>query len=259
MRFALAREHRDFFNAHHLIQFEGMIPPNELEELNGYIDKALSDRLKIASYQLKNQQGHRLFDVGRDLWRVNMSLRKIVLDPQLAKIAGELVRRRDLRIGYDQYLPGFSPYLTQQDQKYTKLLNESHPLDQSSCVSQVACGLLICLSASEEKVIESLPAENSVEPIDSLDPVSLEPIAPLTPQVFGTVPGSITYFTPDYPIPYPILKERQGCRYLLIVYVESTAQYLFEERDYNGHELKHLGYVFGDKLNDKLNPIVLRK
>jgi len=47
-------------------------------------------------------------------------------------------------------------------------------------------------------------------------------------------------------------------RYLMLVYTHPTAIYYLEEKDPKTHHLKSLGYVFGDRLNDKLNPIVYR-
>lgn len=46
--------------------------------------------------------------------------------------------------------------------------------------------------------------------------------------------------------------------YFLIGYGDQHSQYLYEERDPQLHFLKSLGYVFGDKLNDELHPILLR-
>lgn len=46
--------------------------------------------------------------------------------------------------------------------------------------------------------------------------------------------------------------------YLLIVWADRGAQYLFQPKDPYTHTLKKLGYVFGDKLQDKWHSVVVR-
>lgn len=236
MKFALAKDHHDFFKKHHLIEFEGLIPPIQLNGLNEALDKALAERLDIASYQIKNQNSQKLFLAGRDLWRVNERLKKIVLNPQFAAFASELVHTRPLRIGYDQYLQGVHATLAHPEHQdaYALLLKDSRSLAQTSCLTGIACGLMICLS--------SPPKEETSTALD----------------VFSLSAGSGIYFAPDYPIQYPVLAKLQGSRYLMIVYTQSFSQYYLEDRDFHTHDLKRIGYVFGDRVNDKQHPIVTR-
>ena len=46
--------------------------------------------------------------------------------------------------------------------------------------------------------------------------------------------------------------------YFLICYCDMHSQYLLENKDPETHFLKSIGYVFGDKLNDREHPILLR-
>ncbi|QLH36192.1 MAG: hypothetical protein HWD61_08680 [Parachlamydiaceae bacterium] len=45
---------------------------------------------------------------------------------------------------------------------------------------------------------------------------------------------------------------------MLLAFADFRTVYILNENDPHTHTLKHLGYVFGDKLSDKLNPIVYR-
>jgi hypothetical protein len=247
MKFALSSGHRDFFHKHRLIEFDDLIPPTQAKKLNESVDKALADKLEISAYQIKNQNSQTLFDAGRDLWRVNTQVKNSILDSQLAGIASELIHLRPLRFGYDQYLQGVDPsrQLQEKQDAYNILLTESQRLDQASCLTGVACGLMICLACPKD-----------IAPSQQETPE--QEISENLYSVFPKKAGSGTYFAPDFPINYPILTTLQGYRYLLIVYVQSFSQYYLEERDLHTHELKGDGYVFGDKLNDKRHPIVLR-
>lgn len=233
MKFALASEHQDFFNKNRLIEFEELLTASTLERINESIGQALAEKLKVTPSEIKKQNSEKLFSAGRDLWRVNEQLRKSVLNPQLAEIASLLVNTHPLRYGYDQYLQGVHSHQPSQlENSYASFLHEPRTLLQTSCVTDIACGLMICLSSS----MESTTSDG----------------------VFSFMPGSGIYFSPEYPINYPALETLLGGRYLLICYVHSGSQYYLEENDPHTHELKHLGYVFGDRLNDKLHPIVWR-
>lgn len=47
-------------------------------------------------------------------------------------------------------------------------------------------------------------------------------------------------------------------KYLLVAYVDRSAQYLFQPKDPYTHTLKKLGLVFGDLLPEKLHPTLVR-
>lgn len=241
MKFVLSGEHKEFFRKQHHIEFEGLIQASHLSDLNRGIDKALSERLNITPSQLRHLNSQKIYNVGRDLWRICEQLKKVVLHPKLAEIASELVHMRPLRIGYDQLLSGVSAEVGEPDATYASLLKQSIAINQTSCLSRVACGLMICLSAPVEKIAQ----EEGNESLPSKD-------------IFPLVPGNGIYFNSEYPINYSLLHTLQGYRYIQIVYVQASSQYILEERDFHTHDLKHLGYVFGDTVNDKLHPIVLR-
>jgi hypothetical protein len=68
--------------------------------------------------------------------------------------------------------------------------------------------------------------------------------------------GSGFFFLPS--VSFPFLTLPPSNRYLLIGYGGLFSQYLYRPQDPHAHYLKSLGYVFGDKLNEKFHPILLR-
>lgn len=71
--------------------------------------------------------------------------------------------------------------------------------------------------------------------------------------IINLTDGSASFYLPSTPLP-----NFENSTYLMVAYCDKYSQYLFEERDPQVHFLKSLGYVFGDRLNDQLHPILLR-
>ena len=77
--------------------------------------------------------------------------------------------------------------------------------------------------------------------------------------IFSAKAGNGVFFSPQATIDFQILfTKRQGFAYILVVYVQSTTVYILNTNDPHAHTLKKYGYVFGDKLSDKSNPIIYR-
>jgi hypothetical protein len=76
--------------------------------------------------------------------------------------------------------------------------------------------------------------------------------------VFTEVPGNGVFFQPTHPIQFSSLFEKRGGSYLLLVYTQQTSVYLLQQKDPQGYFLKNLGYGYGDRLIDKLHPILIR-
>lgn len=243
MKYTIIGDHRDYFQKNHAIEFEELLTQSQLSDLDESIDEVLAGRLQIAQKNLAAQTPHSLFMAGRDLWRTHISIRKIVTSARLAHIASELIEIKPLRLGYDQFFSGGSLRWTygQENHPYSQLLSEVHSLADISCLQGVLCGLMLCLSFSHEGQSIQLPKDAE---------------APLN--IFCSKPGSGVYFDPSSPIDFSQLTHRKGDRYLLITYVQPSSVYLLKENDIHTHALKSVGYVFGDKLKEKLNPIVFR-
>lgn len=230
MKFAVAREHREFFEKNQVIEFEELIQEEQLKELKKAIQDAVKSRFHgKRGIQLSPEQ---LYMAGRDLWRVSPVVKSIITHRRLAEIAAELSDQRILRLGYDQLLPGLSGQSQQShEESYAKLLLEPHRLTEISCVQGIACGLILCLQAPESSAdSEGLPLQS----------------------------GSGVFVSPQALIDFPALSRLDGALYLLIVYTQATAVYVPCKADPHVHDLKEIGYVFGDKLLDKRNPIIFR-
>jgi hypothetical protein len=231
MKFSTDKPHRDYFYKHGTIEFDALFTSDQIHELNKAIDHILCQKLSIASSQLPRQESNDLFLQGRDLFRQEDSIKKLVLHRRLAEIAVELTEARSLRIGYDQLLPGEPkpPYI---DTAYNQFLMNPGTLQDKSCLIPVICGLIICLEPS--------PDEEAPSPL------------------FSKTPGNGIFFKADLPMDLSNLTQSPGGRYLLITYVDPRTVYVFNEKDPHTHHLKHIGYVFGDRLSDKLNPLIYR-
>lgn len=235
MKFAVASEHRDFYQKNQLIEFNDLLSADQLAELNKQIDEHIASKLGIPAYKVKNASPEAQFNAGRDLWRVNEQLKRMITMPKLAEIGSELIEYKPLRMGYDQLFPEtkplFDPFAVKAT--YSQFVNRQRSLHEVSCLRDIACGLLVCLAGPEQMKSE-------------------------TQSIFSKTPGSGVYFNPELSVDFSEIEEYGNHRYILIVYGRGSSVYALNQDDPHTHALKHLGYVFGDKLNDKLNPIIYR-
>ena len=236
MKFATASEHRDFFQKQGAIEFEGLISSEQLKQLNKEINSTLSAHLKIAPSDLKKQTSQTLFMNGRDLWRDQPNLKKIVWQKIFSEIAAELIEAKPLRLGFDQYFPSPSRFglSDNESRSYDDLLNKKLPLIDISSLQGVLCGLMLCTFAPVAEA-EAIPGD-----------------------IFSTTAGNGVFFAPETPLAFDRMRNLMGNNYLMLVYVQQTTVYVPGQEDPQTHALKKLGYTYGDKLNDKLNPIIYR-
>lgn len=234
MKFAIGSEHRDYFRINRKIEFDDLLNQQQLLDLNQGIEAALAKRLNLPLHKVSGQPPHVLFSEGRDLWRSDDKVRRIVLSHTLAEIASELLEQKQIRIGYDQLFPEsrhlFAAFTVSDT--YSGYIKQKHNLMELSSLSRMTCGLNLCLSGA------GLESE--------------------TPSLFPIKRGNGIFFDPELPIDFKELQERPGHRYLMIVYTPMTSHFLNNPKDPQTHTLKHLGYGFGDALTDKLNPLLVR-
>lgn len=223
MNFAVIGQHRDFFRKQQWIECEGMLSPAELGKVNAGVANALAHKLNMPAAAVLQTPAAQLLAAGRDLWRSNHSLKKILLHKNLASVGAALIEQQPLRYGYDQLFPA-SPQTFDVGQPLT--------LEEMSCIQGVLCGAMLCVQQPQDE-----PAT--------------EPSA-----LFSLTPGNAVYFSPAFPIPFQDLVHRAGYIYLMIVYVKESAVYQSQDKDPHVHDLKRLGYYFGDRLSNHLNPLV---
>ncbi|MCB1109629.1 MAG: hypothetical protein KDK64_01490 [Chlamydiia bacterium] len=135
MRFALTKDHLDFFYRHHYIEFEELLSPDEVEALLSGIEEVLSKRIK------SSWTPEAVYRAGYNIWSENPSVKKVALSSHLAEIASQLSKERTLRLAFDQVLYG-AP-------SETPLFAEPRTLKTLSSVQPVICGLILTLKNDE--------------------------------------------------------------------------------------------------------------
>lgn len=242
MKYAVASEHRDFFQKNGAIEFEGLFSQEQLDRLDSSINQVLQARLKIDASKLEKESSEKQFYAGRDLWRDSPTLKKIITHSMVAEIASELIQYKPLRLGYDQYFPSvqrIGKFSTGEPHAYAKLIDKEKSLNDISSLQGILCGLMICTKSFKI-------SEPSVS--DEASPVN----------IFALKAGNAVFIAPDKVIDFRKLQSQLSNNYLLVVYTSPATLYVLREEDSHTHALKRLGYVFGDKLSDKLNPIIYR-
>lgn len=227
-KFAVDSSQRDYFSKNQLIEFEGLIPEEQIPSIQEALRQELERRTGKSPSTIEE-----LFAHGRDLWRGDTLLKKWITHPQFANIAGELCEKRKLRIGFDQYLPTPTSFvMIPAIKNLYHYLEGKLSLIETSSLQGVVCGLILCLKAPSSKDSPS--------------------------KLFTEKEGSGIYFTADLPLDFTEIEKRIGGEYILIVYTEPNAVYIHQVKDPQSTTFKKLGYTYGDKLSDKLNPKVLK-
>lgn len=242
MKYAIASEHRDFFQKNGAIEFDELFNEEQLSQLMASIPQTLQARLKVSPDKFEKISTEKQFYAGRDLWRDSPVLKKLITHNRLAEIASELVQYKPLRLGYDQYyppVPSSKIMMAEERQGYSDLMGKEISLNEISSLQGILCGLMICLEGN-----------NTTEP--AADPEAMQV------NIFASKAGNGVFLAPDKRIDFGKLRTLPSQRYLLVVYTSPTTIYILREDDPHTHALKRLGYVFGDKLSDKLNPIIYR-
>jgi hypothetical protein len=237
MKFATTKEHRDFFQKQGWIEFEGLVPNDQLDAVNQAIDQTLAERLNTSPDNIGFSSSEKLYLQGRDLWRSHPVLHKFVTQPRFAEIAVELIEKKPLRLGYDQLFPSCYHPLFEISSAYSQFLKQIASLEAVSCLQGVACGLVFALS---EKA--SILPERQADGVD----------------IFPNQAGHAIFFRPNVPVNWANVYSHFNQRFYLIVYTFASAYYQLQPHDPHTHALKRLGYIFNDRLSDKLNPIVYR-
>lgn len=241
MKYSTAKEHRDFFQKHGWIEFEGLLSIDQLKGLNEGVDQVLAERLNVPLSRLKTFGSEKIYLHGHDLWRSKMFLQKLITQTRFAEIAAELIEKKPLRLGYDQLFPArkHKPFSDEAAQVYSQFIDQTTSLQAVCCLQGVICGFMIALSQPEGEASEEKPL------LDGID-------------IFPSKFGNVIYFQPNIPINWNHLYSHLGQRFYMVVYTQAYAHYQLEVKDPHTHSLKRLGYIFNDKLNDALNPIIYR-
>ena len=256
MKFSTSKEHRDFFQKQGWIEFEGLISDDQLNSLNQAIEQVLTQRLNVTHSRLRTLSSEKCFLEGHDLWRNHPFLQRFVMQTRFPEIISELIEKRALRLGSDQFFPSLVKTLSPQEdsQIYQKFLDQITPLNGVSCLRGLACGMIISLNGrkKEEEKVEGEEKHSAFPGKEEIVP----PVEGIN--IFPTTSGSVIFFQPHSAINWKQLLTSSDRKFYMITYTQHSAYYQLEPQDPHTHTLKRLGYILNDKLNDKLHPIVYR-
>ncbi|NGX42429.1 MAG: hypothetical protein K940chlam7_00709 [Chlamydiae bacterium] len=236
MKFTITGNHRQYFRENERIEFEGLLSEEELTHFKAAVGGVLAERLGISYDVGLKQPATKFFEFGRDLWRDSSDVKKITCQRRFGEIAYQLIDKKPLRLGYDQYLPPISKSASQIQSTYADFLQTPASLEEISSLRGLACGWLLCLSAGAEPLSFS-----SDEKFD-----------------FPIVPGNAVFLSPKAKIDFPKALLNSELSYYMIVYTSAKGVYIANEGDTHPRAWKKLGYNIGDRLSDKLNPIIYR-
>lgn len=242
MKYSTAKEHRDFFHKNRIIEFEGLFSDELAKAMSQGIEQVLATRLKCPQEKLKSTPPEELFLQSRNLWMESEAVKKGVMQHQLGQIAFELFEQKPIRFGYDQYLPFYRSAPLKKEIPYATFLKHPHSLEEASPIQTAIGGLMIALPKKHKpKHTTEIPAEPQTS-------------------IFPTQAGSAVFISADMPLDLtPLIDGAEPpFHYLLIVYTTGTSVYVSNREDPLLHTLRHLGYAYGDRLNDLQNPIVFR-
>lgn len=165
----------------------------------------------------------------RDLWRERDEIKKTIKGRRLAEIASKLTKTTPLRLGYDQYFP---PIDENNIEMYQQFFSNNISIQEMSSIQGIVCGALICLSKTSNEEMS-----DTFLPID---------------------PGTLLFVKPDQPINFSEIINNPGSSYYIVVFTSSKALFVLNRQDFGAKKLIELGYDYGDRLKDNLNPIIYR-
>lgn len=158
---------------------------------------------------------------GHNLALASETIQKRLCSPSMGKILYSMTKMRPMRYAFDQML--FASYPA-----------KGATLKEITSLSSVLIGAIIALDDTEH--------------------LEEQQVNPFTLKELPAAAGSVCFISPE-----TVLELDVSGRYLLVVYCGSNPIYIYQEKDPYTHAFKEYGYVFGDRLLDKTNPVVSRQ
>ena len=221
MKFTIADDHQDYFQENHRIEFEGFLTEEDIYNLKQEIESVIAERLQASQEKVLQRPPYKLFEAGRDLWRNSDEIRKTSCRRTFGEVVFLLTGQKPLRLGYDQFFPALKSSVFPVQDTYSKWLQTPSTLKEVSCVQDVVCGVLLCLTGD-------------------------------------TTSGNVIFLAPEAPIDFLETLDLREHSYYLIVYTKAKSVYIHNKLDPHFPDLLQWGYNFGDRLKDELNPIIFR-
>ncbi len=190
-------------------------------ELEGVVSASQLDTLdEEITKVLQSREGKEPYLAGRDLWRESPFLQKFFCHNRFSDIAKELLLTPLLHLGADQLL-------TQDELFYQHHFPEPINLEQLTSIRDTEASFIIALDTHDE-----------------------------LPEPWPKMAGNVLFISKKTELN---LAELPGsASFLLFTYVTPNSLYVQQESDPNTHYLKTCGYVYGDRLTSKGQPIALR-
>ncbi len=232
MKLSIAKEHLSFFYKNNYIEFESLISQKDLDLLKEEIPSIIALRLNAQKTDLCSASQSRLYTSSFDIWRGSKKLKKIFLRPHLGEIAATLVKRKKVRMGFDQVF-----YKTPCLKKESSFFMGEHSLASFACVQGLVCGLLLHIDGTLPDLPHP-PLDRNVIPSPHKG-------------------GNGVFFLQNAPLSLAHLRaSSNGALQILIAYAGETAIYRYSKEHMNTHAYKKLGYVFGDRLQRNTHPFI---
>lgn len=285
MRIQVAKEDKSFFERQGWIEFDGLFSSDELKKMGLAIDSELASRLVQSSGSISSLESSRMSSyavgkrtlshseivlLGRDLAISSPVIQKYLFSRKLVETVYQLIEKKPLRWAFDHVVT---------DRYLDTFLHQ--PLDIEGSIS---VGKLLLVGA----LIIDDKRNNSV---DDLSTRTSESERALYPQGEHTA-GRVLFFNPDLfkksssgdalahndlsfsgPSSFSYLfknpQERaqafdatrsthESRRVLLFGWSDAKPIYSMNPNDSSTHQLKHFGYVFGDRLKETTHPVLYR-
>ncbi|MDR3624189.1 MAG: hypothetical protein P4L16_03495 [Chlamydiales bacterium] len=236
MKWTITTQHKDFFESHSFIAFEEFLSKEQVELAADLVKEFLCNHFHIPKDTFFTLTPEDVFLASRDLSRNMPILRKIICNKQLGSIAAELMLKKHVRLGFDQIISTTQLPYQGKNEFFSKLLNKEHRLPEISSIQGILGGALILLSENTPSFFEE---EQELFSSKSL---------------FPKRPGDIVFFNQYFPLSFNLFYGQKEALYLLVTFTETNAVYIHNEKDPHTHALKSIGYVFGDRFQEKYHP-----
>lgn len=226
MRFSLPDSYFDFLLKHQILEVESLMTLQESENLCEKTEALLLSRLHQKPLCLASNL--ELWKAGKNLWKEDSEIKRILFHLQLGEISHFLFKKRPIRLAYTQ------TFFTEN--KQDSVFSAPELLESISCVGPLLGGVLLCLRSSDNQ----------------------ETNTPLIPDLKTTKTGRAFFFSEKYPLPFPELFQQKGLRMILLAFAPEKIRYKLEPKDIHTHDFKKVGYGFGDLVKEDLCPYLYR-
>ena len=225
MRFSLPDSYFEFFLRHQILEIENLMTSQDAETLCEKTEALLLKHLHQKPLNLASNL--ELWKAGKDLWKEDPEIKKILFRLQLGELSHVLVTQRPIRLAYTQGL--FT------GDKQDSLFSETENVQNISCMGPLLGGVLLCLDTpSEQEEVQLLP--------------DLKTLAK----------ARAFFFSGEYAIPFAELFKQKRLKMILLCFAPGKIRYKLEPKDPHTHELKKSGYGFGDLLKEEICPYLYR-